>query len=69
MTRIIPALTVLALLAACGADGKPIAPAKPTPQATSTGVTITGDGRFGVTSGNRDGGSGGGGSSGGGSTY
>lgn len=53
MNRIVPALAVLALLSACGADGKPIPPAKPAPQATSSGVTITGDGRFGVASGDR----------------
>ena len=37
-------LTALALLAACGADGRPTAP-------TASGVTLSGDARVGVTTG------------------
>lgn len=37
-------LTALALLTACGADGKPTAPA-------TSGVTLSGDARAGVTTG------------------
>ncbi|MEH7828169.1 hypothetical protein [Gemmobacter denitrificans] len=40
--RLIPALTLFALLAACGADGPPQKPA------AKSGLTISGDARVGV---------------------
>jgi hypothetical protein len=46
MKRLV-ALTALALLAACGADGEPQAP---TGAPTGPGVTISGDARIGVVS-------------------
>jgi predicted small lipoprotein YifL len=52
MTKPALALVLAALaLAACGADGPPIPPPErdPTP---SGGITITGQGRFGVTASN-----------------
>jgi hypothetical protein len=47
MIRLISALSVAALLAGCGADGEPHAP-EPKPVAT-TGVTVSGYGRVGVS--------------------
>lgn len=41
--RILSALMIIGLLAACGADGAPTAPTKPT-----TGVTMSGEARAGV---------------------
>lgn len=38
---ILPALLACLTLAACGADGEPVAP-------TATGVTVTGDAQIGV---------------------
>jgi predicted small lipoprotein YifL len=47
MTRIALTLALLCGLSACGADGPPTPPAaKP---ASSTGIAISGDARFGVT--------------------
>ena len=44
------ALTMALLtLAACGADGEPVRPAADHGTAPSTGVTISGEARFGVT--------------------
>jgi hypothetical protein len=40
------AFLALALLAACGADGAPVPPAKSAAQ--PAGITITGDARFGI---------------------
>ena len=40
-------LAALIALAACGADGPPVPPAKAKP--AGDGVTISGDARFGVT--------------------
>ncbi len=46
MTRAIAALGILVLISACGADGAPTPPpAKP----SATGLTISGNGRFGAT--------------------
>jgi ABC-type glycerol-3-phosphate transport system substrate-binding protein len=51
MTRTAAALLLCALaLSACGADGPPIRPAKPDPAPAA--ITITGEGRFGVTASN-----------------
>lgn len=47
MTRLIPALLVTALLAACGVDGSPTHP-EPRP---STGVSISGTAEIGVVGG------------------
>jgi len=47
MTRLL-VLIVPVLLAACGADGLPVAPSK---AAAQQGVTITGDAQIGVTGG------------------
>ncbi len=44
--RLIPALALTATLAACGANGMP---QKPAPEPQSTGITVTGDARVGVT--------------------
>ncbi len=46
--RVLAALVGLSVLAACGVDGAPQAPSTKTPVATGTGVTISGDARFGV---------------------
>jgi len=46
MTRLL-VLIVPVLLAACGADGPPVAPS----QAAAEGLTITGDAQVGVTGG------------------
>lgn len=43
MIRLSAAATALALLAACGADGPPVAPAPKT-----TGVTLSGEATFGI---------------------
>jgi hypothetical protein len=50
MTRAFAALGLIALLAACGADGKPVPPSQAKPSTTQEGanLTITGDARFGV---------------------
>lgn len=45
---LIPGLVFL--LAACGADGPPIRPTKPEP--AQGNITVTGEGRFGVTASN-----------------
>ena len=42
MTRLIASFSLLALLAACGADGEPTVPAKP-------GVSVTGQVKVGVS--------------------
>lgn len=42
MTRLLAAFGLLALLAACGADGEP------TPPPAKSGISISGDARFGV---------------------
>jgi predicted small lipoprotein YifL len=52
MTRPALALVLAAsVLAACGADGPPIPPREPDP-APAGAITITGQGRFGVTASN-----------------
>lgn len=43
MRRLILACTLLLPLGGCGADGAPVAPGD------GTGVTVTGEGRFGVS--------------------
>ena len=43
------ALLALCLLAACGADGEPLRPGANHGTAPQTGLTITGEARFGVT--------------------
>jgi len=43
--RVLSTLLILMTLAACGADGAPTAPSA----APTTGVTISGDARLGVT--------------------
>ena len=45
MTRIVPALITSLLLAACGADGAPVAPTK---AVTQPGIEITGSARIGI---------------------
>jgi ABC-type glycerol-3-phosphate transport system substrate-binding protein len=51
MTRTAAALLLCALaLSACGADGPPIRPTKPEPPQGN--ITVTGEGRFGVTASN-----------------
>lgn len=46
MTRILAATTLLAILAACGADGPPTPP--PAKEPSRGGISISGDGRFGL---------------------
>jgi hypothetical protein len=46
MIRLVLALGLAALTAACGADGAPVAPDAAAPQ---TGIVVTGDAQIGVT--------------------
>ncbi len=46
--RIIAALTTFALLAACGADGEPVAPTRAQATPTQSGVHLSGEARIGV---------------------
>jgi predicted small lipoprotein YifL len=52
MTRpVLVSLLAALALSACGADGPPIPPSEP-PQQPSGAITVTGEGRFGVTASN-----------------
>lgn len=50
MTRLLP-LSLIALLAACGADGPPVKPSA-APAAVTPGVTMSGTAKIGVIGGN-----------------
>lgn len=48
MTRYIPALALAMLLAACGADAPPERPGGQAADQAESGITLSGDARFGV---------------------